>query len=657
MAGPAGRAVRRYLVAVAASGVALLLSRRLGLVTDVTGFPLVLGAVMLSAWYGGLGPGLLATGLGGAIATWLAVAARLPAGPDAAGTVLSLGAFALEALLICGLSSVLRSAEERAQSLAVREQAARAEVESQARRLRDLQRVSDTALAHLELDDLLRELIGRVREALAADTVVILLLSEDGSELAVRAAHGLEQEVLAGVRIPMGRGIAGRIAARREPMVVEDFDAVEIASPILRDKGLRALLGVPLLVDSRVIGVLHVGMLEPRRFSEDEGRMLRLAAHRIALAIEHARLYQAERAARAEAERAERRFRLMVDGVADYALYLLDPEGRVVNWNAGAERLKGYRAAEIVGQDFAVFYTPEDVRAGIPGDALARAAASGRYEEERWRLRKDGRRFWAHVVIRSLRDDGGRLVGFATLTHDLTERRRAAEIRTRLLEQLISAQEDEQRRLARELHDETGQSLTSLLVGLRALEDAATLEEARAGARDLRAVTARALEEVGRLARGLRPVALDELGLAAALEQYATEYARARGLRVDVQTRGLEAGRLPAAVETALYRIVQEALTNTAKHAGAQAVSIVLRRHGTAVQAIVSDDGCGFEVEAALAAGGSGPRLGLHGMRERAALLNGSVTIESTPGEGTTIYARIPLAEEGNGADPGPDRR
>jgi signal transduction histidine kinase len=277
--------------------------------------------------------------------------------------------------------------------------------------------------------------------------------------------------------------------------------------------------------------------------------------------------------------------------------------------------------------------------------ALAGAAAEGRYEDERWRVRKDGSQFWANLVITALRDAEGALLGFATLTHDLTERRRAAEIRTRLLEQVISAQDEEQRRIARELHDETGQSLTSLLVGLRSLHDAPTLEEARARAAELRRITARTIDEVRRLAWGLRPSALDDLGLIAALEQYAAEYAQSRGLAVDVQARGLDSSRLPFPVESALYRIVQEALTNIAKHADARNVSIVIQRHPGWVQTIVADDGSGFDVDAALKAPEGWTHLGLHGMRERAALLNGSVTIESTPGEGTTVYARVPLAE------------
>lgn len=632
-----------YGVAALVSTFTLLLSWLLGPLVERSDFPLFLGAVMFSAWYGGLGPGLLATALG-ALAGTLFLSPTSSPTDGSLSAVVQLGVFVLEALVISSLSAALHAAQQRAETLFASEQAARTEVEATAQRLRHLQHVTDTALAHLRLDDLLRELIGRIRDALAADTVVILLLTEDESQLAVKAAYGLEEEVARGIRIPVGRGIAGRIAAQREPVILEDLSSVEIASPVLRQKGVRALLGAPLMVEGRLIGVVHVGTLRPRTFSEDETRLLRLVADRIAIAIDHARLYEAER------------FRLLVDGVGEYALNMLDRDGRVASWNAGAERLKDYKADEVIGRDFSLFYSPEDVQRGAPREALAGAAADGRYEEECWRVRKDGSQFWANLVVTALRDGEGALVGFATLTHDLTARRLAAETRTRLLEQLISAQEEEQRRIARELHDETGQSLTSLLVGLRALQDARSLEDARTRADELRAITARALSEVRRLAWRLRPVALDELGLVAALEQYAAEYARSWRLAVDVQARGLNSDRLPAPVETALYRIVQEALTNTAKHAGAQNVSIVVQRHAVSVQVIVADDGCGFDVEVALKPGGSRTRLGLHGMRERATLLNGSVTIESTPGEGTTVYAWIPLAEKHDAGYSGPHR-
>jgi PAS domain S-box-containing protein len=519
-----------------------------------------------------------------------------------------------------------------------------------------VQRVTDTALTHLRLDDLLPEILGRVRDALAADTVVILLLNDEGTELAVRAAHGLEEEVKLDMRIPFGRGIAGTIAARGATMVIEDVSATEVVSPILRAKGLHTLLGTPLVLDGRGIGVVHVGSLSPRRFTPDDARLLELVADRIATAIGRARLFGAEQRARRDAETAEGRFRLLVDGVHDYAFYMLDRAGRIESWNAGAERLAGYTAEEIVGQRVARFYLPEEARQGSAARTLERAATDGRAVEEGWRIRKDGSRFWAEVLVTAVRDGEGRFVGYSVVTHDVTERRRHAEVRARLLEQVTAAQEEEQRRLARELHDETGQSLTSLLVGLRTLAEAPDLAAAQEQAAELRRLTARTLDEVRRLARGLRPGVLDELGLVPAVEQLALDYAQMRSIAVDVSAVGFGLERLPSAIEAALYRIIQEALTNTAKHSGARTANVVLRRRPETVQAILSDDGCGFDVEGTLRTPAAWAHLGLHGMRERAALLGGTVTIESTPDEGTTIYVRVPVLGGLDGKDSNPHR-
>lgn len=224
-----------------------------------------------------------------------------------------------------------------------------------------------------------------------------------------------------------------------------------------------------------------------------------------------------------------------------------------------------------------------------------------------------------------------------------TERKQAEESRTRLLKRVMSAQEEERRRIARELHDETGQALTSLLVGLRLIDDMRTLKTAKAQAHRLRHSTAQILDNLGRLARGLHPSILDDLGLVGALTHYATDYAQSHGIAVNVHTQGLDSSRWPALVATALYRIVQEALTNIAKHAAAKTVSIILERRPSEVQMTVTDDGCGFDVETTLRTSPTSNRLGLYGMRERAVLLGGSMTIESKPGKGTTISVQIPL--------------
>ena len=159
-------------------------------------------------------------------------------------------------------------------------------------RLEDVQRVTESALAYLDLDDLLAELLDRITGILQADTAAVLLVEEDGHTLAARAAKGLEEEVERGFRLPVGRGFAGRVAFTREPVVIEDLERTpgQVVNPLLREKGVRSLLGVPLLVEGEVIGVLHVGSLTPREFRESDIELLQLVAHRVALSIERSRL-------------------------------------------------------------------------------------------------------------------------------------------------------------------------------------------------------------------------------------------------------------------------------------------------------------------------------------------------------------------------------
>jgi signal transduction histidine kinase len=171
-----------------------------------------------------------------------------------------------------------------------------------AERVRRLQSVTDAALAHLQLDELLRALLERTRQILEVDTCAILLLDEETNELVARAALGIEEEVERGVRIPVGGGFAGRIAAEKQPVVLDEVDHAHVLNPILLEKGIKSMLGVPLIVEGTARGVLHVGSLTPRKFRGDDVELLQLVADRAALAIEHARAYEAERAARERIE-------------------------------------------------------------------------------------------------------------------------------------------------------------------------------------------------------------------------------------------------------------------------------------------------------------------------------------------------------------------
>jgi signal transduction histidine kinase len=214
-----------------------------------------------------------------------------------------------------------------------------------------------------------------------------------------------------------------------------------------------------------------------------------------------------------------------------------------------------------------------------------------------------------------------------------------------LSSQVLTAHEGERKRIARELHDDTGQALTSILVRLRLLEKTVADEGVRRNVEELRELTGNALDSVRRMAVDLRPSALDDLGLVPALHSYAEKYSTAWPIKVTFSAEGLKK-RLPPNVELVLYRIVQEALTNVAKHSGASAVEINLRRHSNTVTVTVYDDGKGFDIREVTRTDGSG--LGLFGMRERLALVGGAIDIESAPGRGTTIIARVPLQDRLN---------
>jgi signal transduction histidine kinase len=256
-----------------------------------------------------------------------------------------------------------------------------------------------------------------------------------------------------------------------------------------------------------------------------------------------------------------------------------------------------------------------------------------------------GRRDFTAHVPRWADDEIGELAdAFNSMTAALAkadlERAEREQFRVQYVSGVIAAQEDERKRIARELHDSTSQSLSSLLLGLRAMRDACEQVDIRHRADELRVVAADTLEEVHTLALQLRPSVLDDLGLPAALERHVTDCQRLHSLHIDLALKGLNDQRLPPAVETALYRIVQEALTNVIRHAQAETASIFIERHNHAVRAIIEDDGQGFDPAQVSSSDG---HLGLYGIRERAELLGGRLTIESEPGHGTSLFIEIPL--------------
>lgn len=382
----------------------------------------------------------------------------------------------------------------------------------------------------------------------------------------------------------------------------------------------------------------------------------------------------------------EERFRLLVEGVKDYALFQLDPGGHVMSWNAGAERLKGYSAKEIIGKHFAVFYPPADVQSGKPAEKLAEAERKGQSRDEGWRTRKDGSRFWASVVITALRNARGDLQGFAKLTRDMTEQREKLEalkqakqelelrveqrtavllrvneeLRTEVAERELAEEklkmsleqlralaarlqlvrEEERTNVAREIHDELGQACTAIKMDLALIGRRATKRQTQLQTKVLSAMQLadNMISSLRRIASELRPGTLDDLGLTAALEWQAQEFQSRTGVECNVILPH-EPLTLDPERSTAIFRIFQESLTNVARHAQATRVVARLDAKADALILEVRDNGKGFNAQESRAR----RSLGLVGMQERALLLNGELNVEGVPGVGTTMTLRIPL--------------
>ena len=376
-----------------------------------------------------------------------------------------------------------------------------------------------------------------------------------------------------------------------------------------------------------------------RRPSDAERALISRAARLAGIAIERTRAEQALRTS-------EERYRTLITNIPD-VVWLTDSRGGMVFVSPNVHRVGGYTAEELYragpGGWFGRVH-PDDLPL-VQRHFVALFGGPGRTFDLEYRIQhKDGRWIWLHDRAVTTYEAHGVTYAYGIST-DITDRKRAEEIRALLLNQVITVQEEERRRIARELHDETAQSLASLLLGLSALQESRSLKGARAQARDLHQVVTRALAEVRRLASGLRPSVLDDLGLAAAVTRYAADFGQTRRLAVAVDTVGLGPERMPPSVETALYRIMQEAFSNVARHAGARSARVQIDRFGAMVSMVITDDGAGFDPDRPPAPATAAHGLGIHTMRERALVLNGTLTIQSAPGRGTRVSVEIPVTE------------
>jgi signal transduction histidine kinase len=537
-------------------------------------------------------------------------------------------------------------------------------------RLRVLVETGIAINSELSLDGVLERIVEAAARVTDAHYAALGVIDRAGTGLERFVTHGMTEELEKEIGdLPHGGGILGVLI--RDARNLRLHNLSEHPRSVGFPPGhppMHTFLGVPILLRGVAYGNLYLTeKAGGSDFTDEDEELVSLLAAQAAIAVENARLYESATSWSQQLESlneiggalvGELELGPLLDLVATRLRQLIGARLVAIALPAGA----GLRIAAADGEgaaDLAAF------------DSLERDSKTGRVLERGRSERIDSlledpdvnqdvtRRLGAstglYVPLLSRERPIGVLVAhdkmgpdprFSSADLRLAEQfaNRAAiavdlsrRVARDALRRVVSGQELERRRLARELHDETGQALTSILLGLRAVEEAGSPDEMTAAASHLRELVVGTLQDVRRLAVQLRPKALDDFGLVAAVEHLVQTFSEATAIRVDLEAQ-LGEKRLPAEVETTLYRIVQEALTNIVKHAEASTVSVLLVRRNAGATVVVEDNGRGFDPTGLREEG-----MGIVGMRERVELHEGRLTVESTPGSGATLVAEVPL--------------
>ena len=523
--------------------------------------------------------------------------------------------------------------------------------------------------SELTLDAVLQRLVEAAADLTGARYAALGVLDASGKELERFITHGIDPETHAAIGdLPRGGGILGVLIRDARPLRLRDIAADErsIGFPP-NHPPMRTFLGVPILLRGIAYGNLYLTEKEGGAdFTEEDEEVATLLASQAAVAIENARLYESSREWARQLESLDEITNAMLSEiepgrllqfVVDRMSGLLDARFVAVLLATDEGRLEisaahGEQADELVGERLAVERSKSG-RVFTEGTSTRVDSVLDDPDADPDLMRRVGARagIWAPLIVREetigvlmvldrqqpdprFTDADLRLAqrfaARAAVAVDLTRR-----VARTTVQRIVGGQEQERRRLSRELHDETGQALTSILLGLKSIEDAQGTDRFPEALAELREIVVATLQDVRRLAVQLRPKALDDFGLVPALEWLTSTFAEQTGIAAHLESRLPEA-RLPSEIETVLYRVVQEALTNVVKHAQAEHVSVILHAKPGRVAVVIEDDGRGFS------AGGEPDGIGLLGMRERVALVGGSLTVESSTSTGTTVLAEVP---------------
>ncbi len=510
-------------------------------------------------------------------------------------------------------------------------------------RLAALNHISSVVSQSLELKHILNSSIASIMDVMNVDVVLIFLIDEEAGELALHAHRGVSDSFVQSVgSLKLGEGLNGMVAQTGEPAFIKDASKdPRLTKMAVKEEGIRSQIIVPLKSKGKVMGTLSVAMRRYRQFRPDEGELLVAIGNQIGVAVENARLYEQEHKVAEQLLASEERYRKLFQNAHD-AIWVHDMDGDIVSANAAAARLTGYEVEELCRMNVKSFLSGESLNLAkeIRAKLLQGELVGQPYEQKL--ITKEGAEAILKLTTNVVWVDG-KPVGFQHIARDVTQEKRMQESLRFYLGQITMAQEEERKRIARELHDETIQSLVVLA---RQLDDIASSskglsEYKRILLEMLREQVNSVMADVRRLSQDLRPSALDRLGLVPALEWLASDIQKRSAIDIKVETHGISR-RFSPEVELVLFRIAQEALRNVWRHSQATGAEVTVEFGERKIRITVNDNGKGFDLPDATGDLVKQGRLGLAGMQERIQLVGGSLRIESKPGKGTTVVIEAP---------------
>lgn len=530
-------------------------------------------------------------------------------------------------------------------------QAAQQQLQSQVRVIRMNERqlaavhaICSIVSQSLELRDILNQAADKVMEVANLEIILVFLVDEAADEIVLETYRGITEESAASVkRMKVGEGFSGWVAETGEPLVVEDASHdPRLTRAAVRQEKIQCQVVVPLKSKGKVLGTLCVATRQPRRFAPEEVDILSAAGNVIGIAVENARLYHEERTMAEQLRISEKNYRDLFESAED-AIWVQNLDGEIIMANEACVKLTGYSLEELVGMNVKEFLSGEALqRSREVGRKLLRGEAlDGPYEQRM--IRKDGSQVHLRLSASLITSDG-QPKAYQLIARDITEEKRMEENLRFYVHQVTKAQEEERKRIARELHDETAQELVVLSRQL----DSLISMPGKVSKRDIkllegvRAQVDKTLEGVRRFSQDLRPSAIDDLGLLPALDWLVSDLGNHFDLTIGMAVLGSER-RFSPEVELVLFRVAQEALRNVWKHSRASRAWLTVEFGDGKTTLAVTDDGEGFEVPRNTAELANVGKLGLAGMEERAHLVGGKLTLESEPGKGTTVTVEVPL--------------